>query len=83
MTFTGLGLLALSGVISIFSCGSPTRSTDRCCSVARRKIHNSILSKGPFFHVFWQIQGAIWSYRAGGFGIASTVFVGFGGVFGE
>lgn len=79
----GLGMLAVSGIILIFSCGSPTRTTDRCCAAARRRIHNSILTKGPFLHVFWQVQGAIWSYRAGGFGLASVFLVGLGGVFGE
>lgn len=83
MMFGGLGMLAVSAVILICSCGSPTRRTDRCCAAARRKIHSSILTKGPFLHVFWQVQGAIWSYRAGGFGLASVFLVGLGGVLGE
>lgn len=83
MMFGGLGMLAVSAVILICACGSPTRRTDRCCAAARRKIRSSILTKGPFLHVFWQVQGAIWSYRAGGFGLASVFLVGLGGVLGE
>lgn len=83
MMASGFGMLGISGFILICSCGSPTRATDRCCAVARRRIHDGLLTKGPYLHVFWQVQGAIWSYRAGGFGLASVLFVGLGGVFGE
>ena len=83
MLFGGLGMLAVSAVILVCSCGSPTRRTDRCCAVARQKIHSSILTKGPYLHVFWIVQGAVWSFRAGGFGLASLIFLGMGGIFAE
>lgn len=83
MTFGGLLMLALSILILFFSCGSPTRHTDGCCTAFRRNVRKRILSKGPYLDLFWQLQGSIWSYRTGGFGLVTFIFVSASGVFGE
>lgn len=83
MTFGGLLMLAISMLILFFSCGSPTRLTDRCCAAFRRNINKRILSKGPYLDIFWQLQGLVWSYRTEGFGLLAAIFVGASGVFGE
>ena len=83
MTFGGLLMLAVSTLILFFSCGSPTRRTDRCCAACRKKVNKLVLSKGPYLDIFWQLQGSVWSYRTGGFGLLAVIFVGASGVFGE
>lgn len=83
MTFGGLLMLALSILILFFSCGSPTRHTDGCCAAFRRNVRKRILSNGPYLDLFWQLQGSVWSYRTGGFGLLAFIFVSASGVFGE
>lgn len=83
MLLVGLVLLALSVFILPFSCGSPTDRTDRCCSAFRRKVHKYVLSKGRFLEIFWKVQGAIWAFRSGRFGLLGFLFAATGGIVGD
>ena len=83
MTFGGLLMLAVSTLILFFSCGSPTRRTDRCCAACRKKVNKFVLSKGPYVDIFYQLQGSVWSYRTGGFNLLTFILVGASGVLGE
>lgn len=83
MTFGGLFMLALSALILFFSCGSPLRRTDGCCASVRRRISKTLLSKGPYFDFFWQMQGLVWTYRTGGLGLIEFISIGTSGVLGE
>ena len=83
MTFGGLLMIAVSTLILFFSCGSPTRLTDRCCAACRKKVNKFVLSKGPYVDIFYQLQGSVWSYRTGGFNLLTFILVGASGVLGE
>lgn len=83
MYWGALAMLGLSFFILLFSCGSPARCADRCCAAVRRTYVQRILSKASFLDFFWQVQGALWSYRAGGFGLTACILVGVFGIVGQ
>lgn len=82
MTLVGLMFLGISVVGLFCSFGSPARRTNGCCAAVCRIISQHILSTGLFLDIGWQLQGIVWSYRTGGFGLIMSVFVGMCGVVG-
>lgn len=68
MIVVGAGMLTLSVFGVFFSCGSPARCTDNCCSALKGAYRRRIMSTAPFFDIFWQMQGAVWLYRTGAVG---------------
>lgn len=69
--FVGIPLLLLSFTGLRISC-APNDSTTL---EARKRISRTVLSKGTFLHCFWQLQGVLWVYRVGGFGLVASVLL--------
>lgn len=72
MLLIGLGMIGLTGFLTIFmfSCRSPSpnRSADECCTADKVMYGHRILSKAAILDVFWKLQGSVWLYRTGGIG---------------
>lgn len=83
MKYGGWVWLLCSLLMFFLSWGSAMGDTEGCCAVTRRRVHSRLLTPGPFLHVFWQIQGALWSYHVGGLGAGLTVLVCLAAVLGD
>lgn len=59
------------------------RCTNGCCARARENIHRYVLSLGVYFEIAWQLQGVVWAYRMGVFGVKSSIAVGAFSMVGE
>lgn len=70
-------------VCPLLACRSPSRCTDWCCACLRGNIHRHILSYGLYLEIIWQLQGVMWAYRMGAFGLAELFIVGALSIVGE
>ena len=82
MTLVGLTFLGISVVGLCSSLGLLARCTDGFFAAVNNIISRHMLSTGVILAVCWQLQGVVWSYRAGGFGLVMSIFVGMSGVVG-
>lgn len=75
LVFVGAVLFFLSGFMFFLACDAPVTAMEGCCRYVREKSRSIVLSKGPFLDGWWQVQGAIWSFRTGAFSTEVTILV--------
>lgn len=76
MVVLGGALFVLFSALVLFSCAGPTSCAVGFCASVRRGVHSVVLAKAPYVDLWWQLQGVIWSYRAGSFSLAAAIVTG-------
>lgn len=71
----GSVLLLLSGLFFPLAFNSSLPRVHACCVGVRGNTLSFILSKTPYLDLWWQVQGAMWSYRTGSFTTGTTIGV--------